>query len=205
MSDHAKQQAEAQYESICEMVAALNCDYDRLQEVRDEIEALREERDEIVAAQAEWLEENPPRLLASGHHPGDNGKWAMNVPDENDRLGENEEELKELEDELVSLLAEAGECESTDEARERIQEDPLEVQVRGDWHAPGDEDAKPEEFYVLLCTGGPAVRIRGELGYYCEPIRAWIEYQDWGTPWTQYFDADQDILLAYCCELWFGE
>ena len=30
-----------------------------------------------------------------------------------------------------------------------------------------------------------------------EPSRAWLEYQDWGTPWTRFYDADQSTLLAY--------
>ena len=24
------------------------------------------------------------------------------------------------------------------------------------------------------------------------------QYQDWGTPWTEYHDTDRDALLAYC-------
>ena len=33
--DRSKDQARAQYESICEMVAALDVDYDRLDELKD--------------------------------------------------------------------------------------------------------------------------------------------------------------------------
>lgn len=199
-TDNAELQAEAQYESICAMVAALKCDYARLDEVKDELEALSDARDEIVTEKARWIGENPGRFL----DPQDaRTNWALAHPDENDRLGEIEDEIKELEDELASLLAEAGGCENEDEARERIQEDPLEVQVCGGWHTPGEE-SEDEEFYILLCTGGPAVRIRGGLNR-GEPDRAWIEYQDWGTPWTHYFGADQGTLLAYCRELWFGE
>ena len=199
-TDNAELQAKAQYESICEMVAALNCDYARLGEVKDELEALSDARDEIVTEKARWIGENPGRFLA----PQDaRTNWALAHPDENDRLGEIEDEIKELEDELASLLAEAGDCEDEDQARERIQEDPLEVQVRGGWHTPGEE-SEDEEFTILLCTGGPTVRIRGELNR-GEPDRAWIEYQDWGTPWTQFFGADQEPLLAYCREFFFGE
>lgn len=200
-TDNAELQAKAQYESICDMVAALNCDYARLGEVKDELEALSDARDEIVTEKARWIGENPGRFI----DPQDaRTNWALAHPDENDRLGEIEDEIKELEDELASLLAEAGDCEDVEQAQKRIQE-PLEVQVRGEWHSPGDEDAaKPSEFYILLCTGGPAVRIRGELNR-GDPDRAWIEYQDWGTPWTRYFDAEQDVLLAYCREFFFGE
>jgi hypothetical protein len=53
------------------------------------------------------------------------------------------------------------------------------------------------EFCILLCTGGPAARILGELDEHGEPYRAWMEYQDWGTPWTQFVPANQDVLLSY--------
>ena len=79
------------------------------------------------------------------------------------------------------------------------------LQVRSGWRAPGDDAPEPEEFYILLCTGGPAVRIRGELDPRGEPTRAWIEYQDWFEPWKQYFDTDQATLLVYCRCFYFGE
>jgi hypothetical protein len=56
-----------------------------------------------------------------------------------------------------------------------------------------------------LSTGGPALRIRGELDEHKQPDRAWLEYQDWGTPWTQYFDVEQDTLLQFCQVFYFGE
>ena len=108
--------------------------------------------------------------------------------------------------EYAELKEKAGECENEDEARERIQEDALSVEVRSDWYTPGDaEAAKPSEFCILLTTGGPAVRIRGELDEYAQPDRAWLEVQDWGTPWTRYFEADQDVLLAYALCFYYGE
>jgi hypothetical protein len=57
---------------------------------------------------------------------------------------------------------------------------------------------------ILLCTGGPAVRIVGELDR-GTPCRAWLEYQDWGTPWTQYFGAKSDTLCEYAANFFFGE
>ena len=86
-----------------------------------------------------------------------------------------------------------------------IWENALEVSVRSDWHSPGDNDNSPSEYYILLCTGGPAVRISGELGRYCEPDSAEIQYQDWGTPWTTYHEADEDKLLEYAQYHYFGE
>ena len=146
--NHAQDHARAKYESIVAMLAAVDCDYDRLEELRD------------------------------------------SEPDTQ-------------EEELAALFEAASDCTSQDEALERITENALEVSVRGGWHNPG-EVSESEEFYILLCTGGPAVRIRGELDR-MSPRRAWIEYQDWGTPWTQWLDADQDVLIRYCDYFYFGE
>jgi len=98
---------------------------------------------------------------------------------------------------------EFDEYHNEDKARQDIDEDPLEVSVRSGW-CSGPDDMFAEDFLILLCTGGPACRIRGELDN-GSPYRAWLEYQDWGTPWTQYFDAEQDTLLAYAQNFYFGE
>lgn len=152
------------YESIAKMVAALQCDYDRLEELRDE-------RD--------------------GWEPEDNDgqTWAEANPDGAEEL----EELEKL----------AGECKDADEARQRIEEGALSVDVRSGWAAPGS-DMEPEEFCLLLATGGPAVRIIGELDSNCEPHRARLEVQDWFLPWTEYIPADHDVLLAYANCFYYG-
>lgn len=112
---------------------------------------------------------------------------------------------------VAELEKAAGECTSQDDARERIQEDALEICVRTGWHSPTGDRVAPEEFYILLSTGGPALRIRGELNEHCEPSRAWLEYQDWGTPWTRLVtDSDGDTvcqatLLTYAHQFYFGE
>lgn len=105
--------------------------------------------------------------------------------------------------EMVTALKDSN---YPDEAMEDIQNDPLSVEVRSDWEQVG-ETLTPTEFRILLCTGGPAVQIRGELDDYKQPRRAWIEYQDWGTPWTEYYSAEvsQDVLLTYCNQFWYGE
>lgn len=199
--NHAKEQARLQYESIVQMLAALDADYERLNELRDEIKALDDEYDAIANEKSEWIETNPGRFLDAKDA---RNNWALAYPDENDRLAEIEEERAALVKELDEIEAEIGSCESREEAEERIQEDALEVCVRPGWRAPGDYAPEPEEFCILLCTGGPAVRIRGELDR-GEPTRAWIEYQDWFEPWKQYFDTDQATLLVYCRCFYFGE
>ena len=91
----------------------------------------------------------------------------------------DEDDLSELQE----LSEQAADCESEDEALERLQENPLDIQFRSDWQ-PYASDFTPSEFSILLCTGGPAVRILGELDDNGYPYRAWVEYQDWGIPWT---------------------
>ena len=176
-TNHAKEEVAAQYSSIVRMLAALDCDYDRLEELKDEREELL---DQIKECRADY----PDDLVNAQAQLAD---WDF----------ENAEEL-------AQIVEDAGDCTSQDDARERIQEDPLEVQVRSSWANLGDA-LNAEEFYILLCTGGPAVRIMGDLDQYGQPDRAWLEYQDWYTPWTQYYDASHDTLLRYCRQFYFGE
>jgi hypothetical protein len=159
--NHGYDQAKAQARSIAFYVEALNCDYDRLQELKDERENLLDPRD-----LSEWDKYN---------------------------MGE-----------LTELQNQAADCESEDQARERIQEDALSVEVRSSWGNAG-ETLEAAEFRIVLCTGGPHVEIRGEIGTYGEPSRAWIQYQDWGTPMTQFFDIEQSTLIEYCRQFYFGE
>jgi hypothetical protein len=91
-----------------------------------------------------------------------------------------------------------------EEARDAIESDPLSVQVRSGWYTPTSEAPEAEEFQILLCTGGPAVRIVGELSSN-QPDRAWLEFQDWFTPWTRFHDVDKDVLLTYARCFYFGE
>lgn len=93
-----------------------------------------------------------------------------------------------------------------DEARETIEADPLGVEIREGWHTPG-ERSDETEYTILLCTGGPAVRIIGELNEYHEPETARLEHQDWGTPWTEYrlSSKDEQILIQYASCFYYGE
>jgi hypothetical protein len=89
-----------------------------------------------------------------------------------------------------------------DDALQQISEFPLSLQFRSGWHNYGEEP-KDAEFEIELCTGGPAVRIVGELDSEGEPCRAWLEYQDWEIPWTQYFGekGDNEYVLEIASEL----
>lgn len=94
-----------------------------------------------------------------------------------------------------------------DEAREHIEQSVLSVEVRSDWHTPGDtEESAPSEYRILLTTGGPALRIIGDLDQYGQPDSARLQYQDWGTPWTELLeDVDHDILIQFASVFYFGE
>jgi len=108
----------------------------------------------------------------------------------------NELEYPGYSEELTELEDVAGGCTSQDEARDRILEDALSVRIFGE-RVDGEWTA--DRFELLLTTGGPAVRIMGELDSCLEPSRAWLEVQDWGKPWTQYLRAGNgEILLDYC-------
>lgn len=174
--NHGLDQAKAKAESIAAMVAAINCDYDRLQELRDEREAL----ENAIESMGNDSVIEPPELEAI--------RELLNWDNENA-------------EELAALEIEAGECADQDEARENVQNDPLSVEVRSGWDIVGG-DLSAAEFRIVLCTGGPHVEIRGELSN-GTPSRAWMMYQDWGTPLTQYFDFEGSTLLAYCQEFYF--
>lgn len=88
--------------------------------------------------------------------------------------------------------------------RTYAQEMPLSVLVRSDWHAPGAESTYAQ-FELLLSTGGPAVRIIGELDSYGEPYRPELQYQDWSIPWTGHPEAKIDPLQWFASQFWYGE
>ena len=69
---------------------------------------------------------------------------------------------------------------NNEEATQAIAEDPLSVEVHSDWHTPGEEN-KETEYKILLCTGGPAVQIVGDLGVDIDRETVDLEFQDWFT------------------------
>lgn len=82
-----------------------------------------------------------------------------------------------------------------------MREAPLSVEIRSGWREPGDgASLDPDEFRILLSTGGPALRVMGELNH-GEPSRCWFEMQDWGTPWTRHFNRSAERASAL---LWFA-
>lgn len=148
------------------MVDALECDYDRLEELKDE--------------RSEWV----------SNDGGDDDEQERTVADWANEFPDEAAELAELE-------ADAGDCSDADDARQRIEEDPLSIEYRSDWQDNKDE-LVASEVCILLTTGGPAVRIIADLedGTISSPR---LEVQDWGTPWTHYYEEGvADVLQAYC-------
>jgi hypothetical protein len=93
-----------------------------------------------------------------------------------------------------------------EEAEQTIHESVLSVMVRDGWRIPGTMDGthEPEEYEILLTTGGPALRIIGQLGQCSEPETAEMQYQDWGTPWTRYPSPSADLIKFAQC-FYFGD
>jgi len=114
------------------------------------------------------------------------------------------EMVKAVED--ASGVDEGDQEEAREAALQTIYEDPLEVAVRSGW-VSCREAMVPKEYMILLCTGGPAVRIVGDLDGWGQPESATLFHQDWGTPWIEYLvDRDQeDALISYARNFYFGE
>lgn len=184
LADHDREAADALFAEVGD--APFNDDRAEFWDTEDAADLL----DRLFDA----LNNAAPAGCYFGAHPGDGSDYGFWMTEE------AAEELAELEE-----TAEG--CESQEDAEQRILEDALSVDVRSDWHNPHEDDDGPSGFRILLCTGGPAVQIRGELNQYGEPCRAWLEYQDWGTPWTERAnrEGDQDALIEYASQFYFGE
>lgn len=100
---------------------------------------------------------------------------------------ENAQAWMESINEMLTDIDNAEDTEAEFDARQTLIESPLEVK-------------KVKSYEILLSTGGPALRIVGELDYtYDEPYTARLEFQNWGIPWTPFplNVKDEDALLRY--------
>ncbi len=175
---HSEDQAKAQLESICEMVAALT-------------------REGAAAAYVKDLDHDQCVDLLT--------KNDLDYDEDNDSDEDLREQIAEF---ITAETIEPDDFEfDEDDAQQTIHEDALSVQLRSDWYTPG-ETPEPAEFEILLCTGGPAVRIIGQLGKYNDPEHPRIEHQNWGTPWTELFirnPEQREALQTYCEQFYFGD
>lgn len=137
---NAKQQAQSQVSSIVDMIRALACDFDWLEQLRDM------DADDM---------------------------------DADDRAN------------LADLEEQAGEYSSQDAVIDAIRyETALSVEVRSGWRSIGEEAGEPEEYRIVLCTGGPHVELAGDIG---GAVR--VVFKDWGESGEYYPDADERAAL----------
>ena len=92
---------------------------------------------------------------------------------------------KELQEDGHETEYEGETFHDSTELIERAEQMALSVRVRCGWHTTGNDDTQPEEFEILLSTGGPASRIYGTLDDDLYPDDIRFEVQDWYQPWTR--------------------
>ena len=96
--------------------------------------------------------------------------------------------------------------EKQEEIKENILNSALSVEFRSGWTSNPNE-LEIEEFKILLTWGGPALRVIGELNQYKEPENIKMQFQDWGTFWTDFeiTEEQQKALNWFCSCFYFGE
>lgn len=114
-------------------------------------------------------------------------------------------------EELRELYRENGDSIFDDEIRDKLDAMPLSIEVREPWHSPG-EKTTPSEFNILLTTGGPALRVWGDLSEHGEPENAQLQMQDWGIPWREVWpceasemDEARAVIQWFAQQFYFGE
>lgn len=143
--------------------------------------------------------------------------WIETITAAHEAWGFCSEGFHHLSQEARNLSREARTCmkehgfdgtnhqEVAEAIEEGMRESALSVDVRSGWQSP-DEHLIPEEFQILLTTGGPALRLVGELED-LEPCRSWFEVQDWGTPWTAchcQHEREIEAKAWFAGLFWFG-
>ena len=112
-----------------------------------------------------------------------------------------------LEADVFPTKIEGETFEDADTLRERVLEAPLSVQVRDGWRDPYGKSDGSEEFMILLSTGGPALRVIGELDHRRCPDDSRLEWQDWGEPWTKLETTNEEdnALRVFVEQFNYGE
>jgi hypothetical protein len=99
---------------------------------------------------------------------------------------------------LIKELGFTGDnwADTAEAIEERVREMPLSLLFRTGWFRTCEE-AETAEFELLLSTGGPALRITGDVldDSLVGPV---MQMQDWGTPWVDVCtDAQDDRALVW--------
>jgi len=119
----------------------------------------------------------------------------------------HEAALRSIQEMVAPLMDPEADEDAREAARESIFNDPLDLEFRDGWRRPGGESDGPEEYCLLLATGGPAVRIVGRIGLTGEPDTWGLQVQDWFTPWTGFpvNQEEHDALRVYVEQFPFEE
>ena len=120
-----------------------------------------------------------------------------------DSIVEDYERLSYLESLNPTSFEEEEEIEQT---KESILNSALSIEFRSGWTSNPNE-LEIEEFKILLTWGGPALRVIGDLNQYKEPENIKMQFQDWGTLWTDFeiTENQQEALNWFCNCFYFGE
>ena len=95
--------------------------------------------------------------------------------------------------------------QSREEVEQAIDETPLSVEVRSNW-ASSYHSFEADEFRIILCTGGPHVEIRGDVGLYGEPENVKVFYADWSERGEYVLsDEEREAVQQFCQQFYFGE
>ena len=97
------------------------------------------------------------------------------------------------------------EFDSREEVEQAIQEKPLSVEVRSGWES-SFHSFTVDEFRIVLCTGGPHVEIRGDIGLHGEPQDVKVFYADWSEKGEYVLsDEEREAVTEFCQQFYFGE
>jgi hypothetical protein len=100
-------------------------------------------------------------------------------------------------------LQDSNDYNQQDELRESILNSALSVEFRSGW-STNPEQLEIEEFKILLSWGGPALRVIGDLDQYKQPENIKMQFQDWGTPWTDFeITESQQKALNWFCDCFY--
>ena len=113
------------------------------------------------------------------------------------------EDIETVQD-LHQAAQEEDDYESMEALEESQRERPLSVEIRSGWYLPGNKP-EPDQYRILLGTGGPAMQITGQLDCYGQPCTAAVEVQDWFKPWTEITTTTpaQDAALLWFASLFY--
>ena len=117
-------------------------------------------------------------------------------------MSDNSRQQAEVQLTTIKEMLQAVENAADDEreaAEQAIYDDPLAVDVRSGWVNVWTTEFEPVEYRVLLCTGGPAIQLEGELDDRNQPYNVQLQHQDWFEPWqtVPLTAEDTETLLTY--------